>query len=176
MMNVSFRDDWVILLICSFVNVMFYCDCQEFVLNILVCVFNIFFVISFIFFNSVVLFVMWKIRVLYILLNILFSGLVVIDLVVGCVFQLLYIVMKLLEIYQYLVLYCFFRIVNEILIMVVLGILFLIFIFIVVECYLVLYLYFRYKVFIMCQWMVFCLVILWLFLVIGVFFRFLLSF
>lgn len=153
-------------------NVTFYRDRQELVLNIATCVLNVLVAVSSILFNGAVLFAIWKTRALHTPSNTLLSGLAVSDLGVGCVVQPLYITMKILEIQQHLVPYCGVRIALETLTLVVSGTSFLTLTFIAVERYLALYLHLRYKAIVTCQKMAFCLAISWLLPVLWASFRF----
>ena len=171
-MNSSAFDNEAISLTCSFVNVSFYRDSQELVLNIATCALNVLLAISSILFNGVVLLAIWRTKALHTPSNTLLGGLAASDLAVGCVVQPLYVTMTLLEIRRDLVPFCGVRIALETFTLVVSGASFLTLTIIAVERYLALYLHLRYKAIVTCQRMAICLAISWLLPVAGALCRF----
>ena len=161
-MNASSEKQEPISVICAFVNVTFYRDYKELVLNVSACVLNVLFALCATVFNSIVLFAIWKTRSLHTPSNVLLIGLAASDLAVGCMVQPLYIVTKLLEIHQHLSSFCRLRSTMETITLVVSGASFLTLTSIGVERFLALYLHLRYNAIITCKRTTTYLAILWL--------------
>lgn len=161
-MNASSENHEAISLTCAFLNVTFYRDYRELVLNVSACVLNVLFALFATVFNAIVLFVIRRTRSLHTPSNILLGGLAASDLAVGFVVQPLYITMKLLEIHQDLAPYCLLRLTAETVILVVSGASSLTLTSISVERFLALHLHLRYKAVITDKRTATCLACLWL--------------
>lgn len=113
-----------------------------FFLEIICCVVNFVFVLIVVLFNSIVIFVVWKILFFYILSNVFIFCLVGLDFVIGFVVQFLFVVYKIVELSDDVKIVCDGRFIYWIVGFVCVGVLVMIIVMIVVDKMLVLQLYF----------------------------------